>query len=76
MKVNKEKNAILISMMSTIIFFSGITTMLFVFQNPLADAQEAKGDITRSSDGKPFEEKKWELFQLIQLVVGQMSLQT
>ena len=54
MKVNKEKNAILISMMSTIIFFSGITTMLFVFQNPLADAQEAKGDITRSSDGKPF----------------------
>ena len=54
MKVNKEKNAVLISMMSAIIFLSGITTMLFIFQNPLADAQQVKGDITRSSDGKPF----------------------
>ena len=41
-------------MMSAIIFFSGTTTMLFIFQNPLADAQQMQGDITRASDGKPF----------------------
>ena len=28
--------------------------MLFIFQNPLADAQQMQGDITRASDWKPF----------------------
>lgn len=56
MELKEKKKLFLISMaipILAVVHVAGITTISFL-QTPIALAQQTTGDITRSSDGKPF----------------------
>ena len=56
MELKEKKKLFLISMaipILAVVHVAGITTISFL-QTPIAVAQQTTGDITRSSDGKPF----------------------